>query len=179
MKCKNRWKQEINANCSVVSESQYRIMHTYKSRQNPWALTSNTVGGAFLYALYDIETQGRPNNSRWLQCVGKTEIISCFQRFLHFIWCANSRLLFELDTFASTYSRYLLPQTRGANGFRDRGHVVQSFSASPGSKKITKRHPNGVQKKTPTFFGCPKGNFLYHLCPLLWQLFAVRMASNR
>ena len=50
---------------------------------------------------------------------------------------------------------------------------------NPGSKKITKRQPNGVQKKTPTFFRCPKGNFLYHLCPLLWQLFAVRMASNR
>ena len=32
-----------NANCSDVSESQYRIMHTEKSRQNPWALTSNTV----------------------------------------------------------------------------------------------------------------------------------------
>ena len=31
-----------NANCSVVSESQYRIMHTDKSRQNAWALTSNT-----------------------------------------------------------------------------------------------------------------------------------------
>ena len=33
------------------------------------------------------------------------------------------------------------------------------------------------------FFGCPKGNFLYHflyhLCPLSWQLFAIRMASNR
>ena len=38
-------------------------------------------------------------------------------------------LLFELDTFASTYSRDFLPHTRGANGFRDRGHVVQSFSA--------------------------------------------------
>ena len=25
--------------------------------------------------------------------------------------------------------RDLLPHTRGANGFRDRGHVVQSFSA--------------------------------------------------
>ena len=40
-----------------------------------------------------------------------------------------------------------------------------------------------ITKKTPTFFGCPKGNFLYHflnhLCPLLWQRFAVRMASNR
>ena len=38
-------------------------------------------------------------------------------------------LLFELDTFTSTYSRDLLPHTRGANGFRDRGDVVQSFSA--------------------------------------------------
>ena len=38
-------------------------------------------------------------------------------------------LLFELDTFASTYSRDLLPHTRGANRFRDTGHVVQVFSA--------------------------------------------------
>ena len=55
----------------------------------------------------------------------------------------------------------------------------------PDSIKITKRHPYGVQKKkkTPTFSGFPKGNvlyhFLYHLCPLLRQLFTVRMASNR
>ena len=82
-----------------------------------------------LYALYDIETQRRPKNSRWVQCVEKTEIISCFPRFLHFIWRANFWLLFELDTFASTYSRDLLPHTRGANGFCDKGHVVQSFSA--------------------------------------------------
>ena len=45
MKWKNRWKQEIilvfPTDCtqsSVVSESQYRIIHTDKSRQNPWAL---------------------------------------------------------------------------------------------------------------------------------------------
>ena len=86
-------------------------------------------GAICLYALYDIETQRRPNNSRWVQSVGKNKIISCFQRFLHFIWCAIFWLLFELDTFASTYSRDLLPHARGANGFRDRGHVVQSFLA--------------------------------------------------
>ena len=86
-------------------------------------------GAICLYALYDIETQRRPNNSRWVQCVEKTTIISCFQRFLHFIWRANFWLLSELDTFASTYSRDLLPHTRSANGFRDRGHLVHSFSA--------------------------------------------------
>ena len=46
----------------------------------------------------------------------------------------------------------------------------------PGSKMITKRRP---KKDMDILFGCPKGNFLYHLCPLLWQLVAVRMASNR
>ena len=80
-------------------------------------------------SLHDVETQRRPNNSRWVQCVEKAKISSCFQRFLHFIWHVNFWLLFELDTFASTHSRDSLPHTRGANGFRDRGPVVQSFSA--------------------------------------------------
>ena len=41
---------------------------------------------------------------------------------------------------------------------------------------VTERRP---KKDMDIFFGCPKSNFLYHLCPLLWQLCVVRMASNR
>ena len=44
-------------------------------------LVPKDFGAICLYALYDIETQRRPNNSRWVQCVVKTKIISCFQRF--------------------------------------------------------------------------------------------------
>ena len=99
-----------------VSDFSVREMH-FRCKQNFWismttvleVIVPKDFGAICLYALYDIETQRRPNNSRWVQCVGKTEIISCFQRFLHFSWRANFWLLFELDTFASTYSRNLLP----------------------------------------------------------------------
>ena len=76
---------------------------------------------------HDVDTQRRPNNLGWLQCVGKTKVSSCFQRFSHFTRHANFWLLIELDTIASTYSWDLLLHTRGVNGFRDRGHVLQSF----------------------------------------------------
>ena len=56
---------------------------------------------------YNIETHRRPNTPGWLQCVEKTKVSTCFQRFQH----ANFWLLIELDTFASTHSRDLLPHT--------------------------------------------------------------------
>ena len=53
-------------------------------------------------------------------------------------------LLFELDTFASTYSRDLLPHTRGANGFRDRGHVMQFFGQATAN-----RHRQPPSRRAP------------------------------
>ena len=159
-------------------------MHTDKSRQNPWALTSNTVfieiqtfclqRRCFSFTKKWLTSSVIPTLGNWClgncQIVktvqkytvltiliirywnsepteqfalgamrGENKIISCFQRFSHFIWRTNFRLLFKLDTFASTYSRDLLPHTRGANGFRDRGHGVQSFSAKWRQAALTPR----------------------------------------
>ena len=78
-----------NANCSVVSESQYRIMHTDKSRRNPWALTSNTV--VFETQTFRLQRRCISLTEKWLTssviptlgkwCLGKCQIVKTVQKY--------------------------------------------------------------------------------------------------
>ena len=129
-----------NANCSVVSESQYRIMHTDKSRQNPWTLTSNTV-------VFEIQTfclQRRcisltekwltssviPTLSKW--CLGKCQIVKTVQKYTVCVCVCVSLFTVIMSNFYTCnrsfphYYRLNLPP---------KWHQLPAFKMADGSSK--------------------------------------------